>query len=77
MIPESFRHSYCRTMLLKEMPQPVLEKLMGHGSDRMIRLHYGKIESPACERGGDAVPEGRRRIVAPAGDGSSEAAAPG
>ena len=45
VIPETFRHSYCRTMLLKGMPQPVLEKLMGHGSDRMIRLHYGKIES--------------------------------
>lgn len=45
VIPETFRHSYCRTMLLKRMPPPVLEKLMGHGSDRMIRLHYGKIES--------------------------------
>ena len=45
VIPETFRHSYCRTMLLKGMPPPVLEKLMGHGSDRMIRLHYGKIES--------------------------------
>lgn len=45
VIPETFRHSYCRTMLLKGMPERVLEKLMGHGSDRMIRLHYGKIES--------------------------------
>ena len=45
VIPETFRHSYCRAMLLKGMPERVLQKLMGHGSDRMIRLHYGKIES--------------------------------
>jgi integrase len=45
VIPETFRHSYCRTMLLRQMPLPILEKLMGHGSDRMIRLHHGQIES--------------------------------
>ena len=43
--PETFRHSYCRTMLLRGMPERVLEQLLGHGSDRMIRIHYGKIES--------------------------------
>jgi integrase len=63
VIPQTFRHSYCRTMLLKGMPAPVLDKLLGHGSDRMIRVHYGQDRGAAGERDGDAAAQGRHRSV--------------
>jgi integrase len=41
--PYVFRHSGCRWMLLNGMSTVAVAQIMGHGSERMIRLHYANL----------------------------------
>ena len=41
--PYTFRHSACRWLLLSGQSPVVVEAIMGHGSEQMIRQHYANI----------------------------------
>jgi integrase len=41
--PYVFRHSACRWLLMKGESTIMVEKIMGHGSEQMIRLHYNNL----------------------------------
>lgn len=41
--PNVFRHSACRWMLMSGQSPITVEKIMGHGSEAMIREHYNNL----------------------------------
>jgi integrase len=43
--PYTFRHSACRWLLLSGQSTIMVEAIMGHGSEQMIREHYANIGS--------------------------------
>lgn len=43
--PSVFRHSACRWLLITGQSTVVVEKIMGHGSEAMIREHYNSLGS--------------------------------
>lgn len=41
--PHVFRHSACRWLLMSGQSAIVVEKILGHGSEAMIRAHYNEL----------------------------------